>query len=249
LIKFTKEYGKMGKRLKTQRRGKGSIYRSPSHRHRSGSGGIKYINTRDTMKGRVKELRHDPGRTAPLAKVVMEDGKRTWVIANEGLTVEQEVMQGNDVPMEPGNVLPLSEIPEGTKIYNIEVQPGDGGKLVRAGGTYAMVVSHGVKTTVQLPSGQFKPFEPGCKATIGTVAGGGRKDKPLIKAGKHWHATRSRARKFPTVSGVAMNPVNHPHGGGAHQHVGKPSTVSRHAPPGRKVGRLSSKKKTRKKKK
>ena len=239
----------MGKRLKTQRRGKGSIYRSPSHRHRSGPGGIQYLKTRDTLKGRVNELSHDPGRTAPLAKLEIEDGQRTWVIANEGMTVEQEVKMGSNIPITPGNVLALSEIPEGTKIFNIESQPGDGGKFVRAGGTFATVVSHGVKTVVQLPSGQFKPLQPDCKATVGMVAGGGRKDKPLIKAGKHFHATRSRAKKFPTVSGVAMNPVNHPHGGGAHQHVGKPSTVSRHAPPGRKVGRLSPKKKARKRKK
>jgi large subunit ribosomal protein L2 len=233
----------MGKRLKTQRRGKGSIYRSPSHRHRSGPGGVKYVKTKKSVKGQVSELAHDPGRTAPLAKVVMENGKRTWVIANEGMMVDQKVAVGSNIPLEAGNVLPISEIPEGTKIFNIESQPGDGGKFVRAGGTYATVVSHGVKTVIQMPSGQFKQLEPSCKATIGTVAGGGRKDKPFIKAGNHWRATRSRAQKFPTVSGVAMNPVNHPHGGGAHQHVGKPSTVSRHAPPGRKVGRLSPKKK------
>jgi len=238
----------MGKRLKTQRRGKGSVYRSPSHRHRSGPGGVHYLKSNSTISGRVSELSHDPGRTAPLAKLEIEDGQRTWVIANEGMAVEQEVKMGSNVPAIAGNVLPLREIPEGTRIFNIESQPGDGGKFVRAGGSFATVVSHGIKTVVQLPSGQFKPFQPDCKATIGIVAGGGRKDKAFIKAGKHWYATRSRARKFPTVSGVAMNPVNHPHGGGAHQHVGKPSTVSRHAPPGRKVGRLSPKKKSRRKK-
>ncbi|UCH88993.1 MAG: 50S ribosomal protein L2 [Thermoplasmata archaeon] len=239
----------MGKRLKTQRRGRGSIYRSPSHRHRVGRGGIRYLKSKTAIKGQVKDLQHDPGRSAPVAKVVTDDGVKTWVIANEGMRVEQEVLYGTDVPNASGNVLPISEIPEGTKIFNIESQPGDGGKFVRAGGTYATVVSHGVKTVIQLPSGQFKPLDPDCKATIGVVAGGGRKDKPMIKAGKHWYATRSRAKKFPTVSGVAMNPVNHPHGGGAHQHVGKPSTVSRHAPPGRKVGRLSPKRKSKKKRK
>jgi large subunit ribosomal protein L2 len=239
----------MGKRIKTQRRGKGSIYSSPSHRHRSGPQGIKYLKVKATMKGRITELQHDPGRTAPIGKLVTENGHRTWVIANEGLRVDQEVKLGTGIPLAPGNIVHVSEIPEGTKIFNIESQPGDGGKFVRAGGTNATVVSHGVKTIIQLPSGQFKPFDPKCKATIGVVAGGGRKDKPLIKAGNHWYATRSRAKKFPTVSGVAMNPVNHPHGGGAHQHVGKPSTVSRHAPPGRKVGRLSPKRKSRKGKK
>lgn len=119
--------------------------------------------------------------------------------------------------------------------------PGDGGKLVRAGGSYATVVSHDAKKTViQLPSGQFKTLDSSCRATVGVSAGGGRKDKPFVKAGKKFFAFRARGKQYPIVRGVAMNPVAHPHGGGSHQHIGKPSTVKRGAPPGRKVGSIAA---------
>jgi large subunit ribosomal protein L2 len=242
----------MGKRLIAQRRGRSSTstYHSPSHRHKGGSDGIKYIRG-DRIRGKITGIQHDPGRTAPIATAKIiggeRDGQTYNVLAPEGMFIDQEINLGDNSAISSGNVLPLRAIPEGTPIFNIESQPGDGGKFVRAGGTVASVVSHGVKTVVQLPSGQFKPFHPDCRATIGVVAGGGRKEKPFLTAGKKFHSSRSRARKFPRVSGVAMNPVDHPHGGGAHQHVGKASTVSKHAPPGRKVGRLSPKKKKKKK--
>ena len=120
--------------------------------------------------------------------------------------------------------------------------------MVRSAGTYAVVVSHGKYTTVQLPSGTMRAFPPRCRATIGVVAGMGRKDKPFAKAGKKYHAMKAKAKIWPYTSGVAMNPVDHPHGGGSHQHVGRPSTVSKHAWPGAKVGRLSSRKGGKKKK-
>jgi len=241
----------MGKRLITQRRGRPKgIYSSPSHRHKGGIDGIKYLPM-SNVKSKIVELQHDPGRTAPIAYAELitgeQSGRRFMFLANEGMYVDQEINFSERAEIMPGNVLPIRAIPEGTPIYNIESQPGDGGKFVRAGGTVATVVSHGTKTVVQLPSGQFKPFRSDCRATIGLVAGGGRKEKPFIKAGKKFHSVRSRAQKYPRVSGVAMNPVDHPHGGGAHQHVGKASTVSKHAPPGRKVGRLSPKKKKKKK--
>lgn len=229
----------MGKRLIQQRRGKGGIYKSPSHRFR---GDIRYPNIHD-FTGTVTDIVHDPGRTAPVANIQLNNGKKIIAIANEGLRVEQQVVMSPGAPITPGNVLPLSSIPEGTRIYNIEITPGDGGKLVRAAGTSATITGHGEKTTIQLPSGQLKSLQSNCKATIGMIAGGGRTDSPIYKAGKHWHMTRSSAKVWPSVRGVAMNPVDHPHGGGSHQHVGKPSTVSRNAPPGRKVGRLSPQKK------
>jgi len=241
----------MGKRVGAQRKGRGgSVYRSPSHRYKAGKDGIKYTQIRgdkNKEKARVSNLIHDPGRTAPVAEIEYLDGSKAMMIAPEGLQVNQELEIGVRALIKPGNMMPLSAIPEGTPIYNIEGQPGDGGKFVRAGGTSATVVSHGVKTVVQLPSGQFKPFHPDCRATIGVIAGGGRKEKPIAKAGRKSKIARSRGRKYPKVSGVAMNPANHPHGGGSHQHVGRPSTVSKHAPPGQKVGRLSSKKKKGKK--
>jgi large subunit ribosomal protein L2 len=203
-----------------------------------------------TAEGTVEDLIHAPGRTTPLAKVRLQDGgKPILMIAAEGLQVEQTIRIGEGATPEVGCVLPLKSIPVGTHVFNIESRPGDGGKFVRAAGQGATLVSAGARPVVQLPSGQFKSFEPECRATVGRTAGGGHKTKPLAKAGKKYHTLKSKATKYPTVRGVAMNPVAHPHGGGGHQHVGRPSTVSANAPPGRKVGRLSSKKKKRGKRK
>jgi large subunit ribosomal protein L2 len=124
-------------------------------------------------------------------------------------------------------------------VFNIESMPGDGGKFCRTAGASALVVSHGTSVTLKLPSGKTKQFNPGCKATVGLVAGSGARDIPILKAGRHIHYLQSKAKRPYTVRGVAMNAVNHPHGGGNHQHVGRPSTVGRGTPPGRKVGRLS----------
>ena len=230
----------MGKNLPTQRRGRGTspTYRSPSHRH---------YDPADLPNGRgegtVLEIRHAAGRSAPVARVELGDDEFV-MIAPDGLQVGQRVAVG--VPrIDRGSVLPLRDIPEGTLVYNVELVPGDGGKLVRAAGTTAVIVTQGNRTVLRLPSGQFKELDPRCRAIIGVVAAAGRNEKPFYKAGKHVHAYRSLAKSAIVVRGVAKNPVDHPHGGGAHQHVGRPSTVSAGAPPGRKVGRLSPKKKKR----
>lgn len=228
----------MGKQLRQQRRGKaGAVYRSPSHRH---MGDIRYPKV-DANAGKIVDLVHAPGRTGPLAKVNFA-GKAVLMIASEGMTVGKEITYGQPGEMKAGNVMPLSAVPEGTFIYNLEAKPGDGGKFVRAAGTAATVVSKGAKVVVLMPSGAFRTFDPKCKVSVGVVAGGGQTEKPFGKAGNKFHAYGSRAKAYFKVKGVAMNPVNHPHGGGGHPHVGKPSTVSRNAPPGRKVGRLSPKK-------
>ncbi|BAA30891.1 50S ribosomal protein L2 [Pyrococcus horikoshii] len=239
----------MGKSLIQQRRGKGSpTFRSPSHRFR---GAVKYIPlnyTQDkTIRGVVEEIMHDPGRTAPVARVKFENGMEKLIIAPEGLLVGQEIYIGPDAPVEIGNTLPLAKIPEGTYIYNIEGVPGDGGKYVRAGGTYALVVSREKdKVIVQLPSGELKAFDPNCRATIGVVAGGGRLEKPLVKAGKAYYKYKARNKFWPTPRGVKMNAVNHPFGGKEH-HPGKPTTTSRRAPPGRKVGHIAARRTGRRK--
>lgn len=228
----------MGKRLLQQRRGaKKSI--SPSHRHR---GEVRYPAV-PSAEGTVTDLVHAPGRSTPLAKVQLKEHGTILMIPAEGLRVEQSVRIGDGAKAETGSVLPLKSIPVGTHIFNIESRPGDGGKFVRAAGQGATLVSAGSRPVVQLPSGQFRSFEPECRATVGRTAGGGRKAKPLAKAGSKYHSLKSKAAQYPRVRGVAMNPVAHPHGGGGHQHVGRPSTVSANAPPGRKVGRLSPKKK------
>ncbi|MBI0583613.1 MAG: 50S ribosomal protein L2 [Methanomassiliicoccus sp.] len=228
----------MGKQLRQQRRGKGSaVYRNPGHRQ---IGCIRYPNV-DAGAGKIVDLIHAPGRSGPLAKVEF-GGERVFMIAAEGMMVGNEVnYETGSADLSPGNVVPLSSVPEGSFVYNVEGQPGDGGKFVRVAGASATVVSRGGKVVLLMPSGSFKSFDPRCRASLGVVAGGGQREKPFGKAGNKYHAYRSKAKANFKVKGVAMNPVNHPHGGGGHPHVGKPSTVGRNAPPGRKVGRLSPK--------
>lgn len=228
----------MGKQLRQQRRGKGgAVYRSPGHRHLSS---IRYPNV-DAGNGKIVDLIHAPGRSGPLAKVDFS-GKSVLMLAAEGMTVGKTVSYDlGATDLSPGNVVPLSTVPEGSFVYNIEGQPGDGGKFVRVAGTSATVVSRGDKVVVLMPSGSFKTFDPRCRVSLGVVAGGGQREKPFGKAGNKFHAYRSKAKANFKVKGVAMNAVNHPHGGGGHPHVGKPSTVGRNASPGRKVGRLSPK--------
>ena len=233
----------MGKNLITQRRGRGyGRYRSPRH--------LKFTNARHPRvregNGVIVDLKHEAGRIAPLAKVRM-DGKEFWMLAPDGAWVGQEVAIGSTSSITAGNSMAVSELPEGTIVYNVELQPGDGGKLVRTAGNAATIVSHGTKTVILLPSGQFKEVDNMCKATVGLVAGGGHKEKPFAKSGKKFHAYGSKSKAYFKVKGVAMNAVDHPHGGGAHPHVGTQSSVGRNTPPGRKVGNLAPKKKPRKK--
>lgn len=231
----------MGKRLITQRRGRGgSQYRSPSHRHVDDV----RLPAFNEGEGVITDLLHAPGRTSPLAEVRF-DGRKDYLLAAEGTKVGQTIRVGPGDAV-PGNIMPLSAIPEGTPVHNIESLPGDGGKYARTAGTSASVVSRGDKVVILMPSGELKEFNPNCRAVIGIVAGGGRDDKPFAKSGKKYHTLRSRSKAYFKVSGVAMNPVDHPHGGGSHKHVGKPSTVGSNVPPGRKVGRLSPKKKNKK---
>ncbi len=235
----------MGKRLIVQRRGKGSsVYKSPSHKHR---GGVKYRKIDDaerngSISGRVMELLHDPGRTAPLAKLRLENSEEILTIVPEGTKIGQVIHCGSTKIIKLGNIMPLSKIPEGTPVFNIEKAPGDGGKFVRSAGTYALLVAHDAgKSVLQLPSGAMKTINSNCRATIGIVGGGGRKEKPLLKAGKMHHSIRAKRKNWPRVRAVAMNAVNHPYGGGSKQSAGKPDSVSRNAPPGRKVGKIAPK--------
>jgi large subunit ribosomal protein L2 len=229
----------MGKKLIQQRRGRNKgRYSAPTHRFR---GKVKYLQKKG--KGIIEDIIHDPGHTTPLAKVKFENNKKILILAPEGIKVGDKIKYTDKKDeAKIGNVLPVGKIDEGFPIYNIEISPGDGGKLVRAGGGNATVVTHqSTKTVIRLPSGQFKTIQSSCRATIGVLSGGGRKDKPFLKAGKKYHAYRGRGKQYPVVRGVAMNAVAHPHGGGGHQHVGKPYTVKRGASPGRKVGSVAAK--------
>ena len=232
----------MAKRLRTQRRGTGgNQYRSPSHRHVDDV----RLPAKSKAEGVIVDLIQAPGRTCPLA-VIDYEGDKDYQLAAEGMNVGQKVSVGATEPV-TGNIMQLASIPEGTSIHNIEGMPGDGGKFVKVAGTSATVVSKGATVVVQMPSGALKEFNPTCRAAIGVIAGNGRADKPLAKSGKNFHTLNSRSKAHFHVSGVAMNAVDHPHGGGSHPHIGGPSTKSRNAWPGQKVGRLSPKKKTDKK--
>ena len=231
----------MGKRIISQNRGRGTpTYTAPSHKYRAEVKQIKFEKF-GSLELKILDVVHDPARNGPLFLVKYPDGKEDYVLAVEGKGVGDTIKAGADIEIDVGNVTYLGNIPEGTPICNIEKIPGDGGKFARASGTFGFVVAHEEdRVLVQLPSGKMVWLHPRCKAMIGVVAGAGRTDKPFVKAGKKFHKMKSKAAKYPRVRGVAMNAVDHPFGGGKHQHVGRPKTVSRNAPPGRKVGSIAA---------
>ena len=232
----------MGRRIQGQRRGRGGrSRRAPSHRYKAELSHKKSEDT-DTITGEIVDIEHDPARSAPLADVEFEDGDRRLILAPEGVAVGETIQVGVSAEIKPGNTLPIGEIPEGVLICNVESSPGDGGKFARATGVSAQLMTHDRNVAViQLPSGEVKRLNPECRATIGVVAGGGRTEKPFVKAGNKHHKMKARGTKYPRVRGVAMNAIDHPFGGGGRQHPGKPKSVSRDAPPGRKVGDIASK--------
>ncbi|HZX12327.1 MAG TPA: 50S ribosomal protein L2 [Candidatus Nanoarchaeia archaeon] len=226
----------MGKRIISQRRGRGTR-RFISLPYSAGNTRHKSLHQQEVLFGTVTDIIHSPGHSAPLMSVLYEDGEHVLLQAPEKTAVGDIIATGPAAAIQEGNTAPLSAIPEGTSIYNIEQTSGDGGKYVRASGTFAKVLSKiGSHVVVQLPSKKIKTLNARCRATIGIIAGGGRLEKPFIKAGRKWHAKRSRGKLYPVTSAVAMNAVEHPFGSGRGRHMGKPSIAPRYAPPGRKVG-------------
>jgi len=200
------------------------------------------------IKGVVNEIIHDSGRGAPLARVTFRDPykykhQKQLFICAEGMYSGQFLYAGKKANLTIGNIKPVGDMPEGTIICNVEEKTGDRGALARASGDYAIVVAHNPDvgiTRIKLPSGTKKVIPSECRAMVGQVAGGGRTEKPMLKAGRAYHKYRAKRNEWPKVRGVAMNPVEHPHGGGNHQHIGHASTVSRYAPPGQKVGLIAA---------
>lgn len=239
----------MGHRIQAQNRGRGgSTYRAPSHQYRAA---VAHAGTNNTLtRCVIIDIEHDPARHGPVALVQHADGKTTYVLATEGSGVGDTLEWGPEAAVRIGNTLPLKHIPVGSMICNIESQPNDGGKFVRSGGVQAIVMgrSEDNKVGVRMPSGKLKWFSERCMATIGTVAGGGRGEKPFVKAGKKHHKMQSTATKWPVVRGVAMNVIDHPFGGGAHQHAGRPKTVARGTSPGRTVGLVAARRTGKRKK-
>ena len=158
----------------------------------------------------VKSIEYDPNRTARIALLFYADGEKRYIIAPEGLEVGTVIQSGTGIAPEVGNTLPLSEIPLGTVIHNIELKPGKGGAMARSAGSYAQLMAReGKYATLKLPSGEMRMVLVTCMATIGTVSNGDHMNVRLGKAGRNrWLGKR------PRVRGVAMNPVDHPMGGG-----------------------------------
>ncbi len=184
-------------------------------RHRGGGAKRKYRiidfkRRKDGISATVIGIEYDPNRTANIALICYEDGEKAYILAPEGLTDGMKVMNGPEAEVRVGNCLPLSEIPVGTQIHNIELYPGKGGQLVRsAGGSAQLMAKEGKYATLRLPSGEMRMVPIICRASIGVVGNG---DHSLINIGK---AGRKRHMGFrPTVRGSVMNPNDHPHGGG-----------------------------------
>ncbi|KAK6194489.1 hypothetical protein SNE40_000115 [Patella caerulea] len=236
--------------IRGQRKGRGSVF-TASTRLRKGKPmhrPVDFAERNGYIKGVIKEILHDSGRGAPLARVVFRDPRRFCLssqlfIAAEGMYTGQYIYCGKKANLQIGNILPVGAMPEGTVVCAVEQKPGDRGRLAKASGNYATVVSHNPdtnKSRVKLPSGSKKTVNSNSRAMVGIVAGGGRIDKPMLKAGRAYHKYKAKRNSWPRTRGVAMNPVEHPHGGGNHQHIGKPSTVRRDIPAGRKVGLIAA---------
>ena len=197
----------------------------------------------EQREGTVADLVHESGRQAPLAKVVFKDGSTSFIPAVLGTRVGSTMSFGLRSKIEPGNVISVQNIPDGTTVCNVERHFGDGGTIVKSAGDNATIFSHGDDGVVlKLPSGKFTTLNAKNRAMIGTISGGGASERPLMSAGGKWRKFRARGRKYPIVRGVAQAAYVHPHGGGRHQHVGQSSTVARDAPPGAKVGSIAAKK-------
>jgi len=240
----------MGRVIRTQRKGRGSIFTAHTSKRKGPSKlrKLDYAERHGFIKGTVKKIEHDSGRGAPVATVHFRDQykykiNKEVMVAAEGMYTGQFVYCGAKAQLTVGNVLAIGSMPEGTIVCNLEAKVGDRGSFARASGNYCVIVTHNKDeglTRVRLPSGVRKVVKSDVRAMVGVVAGGGRPEKPLLKAGRAYHKAKAKRNNWPKVRGVAMNPVEHPHGGGNHQHIGHPSTIGRAAVPGQKVGMIAA---------
>lgn len=223
----------MGKRIITQARGKGgNAYRV---RRNAFKYKIKYPRNL-SGKGKIIKLLNSPAHTSPLAKVQYNKGI-FYIPAFIGMIEGQEIsFDSKDV--KGGNIIRLKDIPIKTKIYNIESRPYDGGMLVRTAGSSAEVSKKvGNEIFVLMPSKKEKKFSPGCRAILGIIAGTGRLEKPIVKAGKNYYIKKARNKLWPRTSAVKMNAIDHPFGSGRGKNP-KSKIAKRNAPPGTRVGHL-----------
>ncbi|MHC3130159.1 MAG: 50S ribosomal protein L2 [Candidatus Bathyarchaeota archaeon] len=233
----------MGKRIRVQRRGRGSsTFRASTHKRVAPVQypSVSVTEQRGVIHGQVKDIIHDPGRGSPMVAIKLETGETYYSVVPEGVYEGQPTQIGDEASVEIGNVLPLGKIPEGTMVCNIELSPGDGGKMVRSSGAYATVVAHTPDgTIVKLPSKRTKYVNDLCRATIGIISGAGRVEKPFLKAGTKFHLMKAKGHMYPRTRGRAMVAAAHPYGS-SKKGGRKVTTVSRNAPPGKKVGLIAA---------
>nr|AJS11619.1 50S ribosomal protein L2P [uncultured archaeon] len=221
----------MGKRIIVQARGKGSLtYRVKKRAFRYR---LQYPQ-KLSGEGTVAQLLNSPAHSCPLAKIKYENGF-FYMPAFKSMIEGQKInFEGKEI--KDGNIMKLKNIPIKTKIYGIESRPGDGGVFIKTGGSSAIINRVlGEKILVLMPSKKEREFNPNCRAVIGVVAGTGRNDKPIVKAGKHHHIKKARNKFWPRTSAVKMNVIDHPFGSGRGKRI-KSKISKRNAPPGRKVG-------------
>ena len=171
---------------------------------------VDFKRNKDGIPAKVERLEYDPNRSANIALVLYADGERRYIIAPKGLRAGHQIQSGDDAPIKAGNTLPMRNIPVGSTVHCVEMKPGKGAQIARSAGTYVQIVARdGAYVTLRLRSGEMRKVLAECRATIGEVGNAEHMLRSLGKAG----ASRWRGRR-PTVRGVAMNPVDHPHGGG-----------------------------------
>ena len=202
--------------LRTIKNSAGRNNRGKITARRRGGGGVKRYRVIDFKRekrgvpGKVASVEYDPNRSAHIALIYYADGEKRYILAPVGLTVGTKIESGPGAEIKPGNSLPLRNIPAGTLVHNLELIPGKGAQMVRSAGTSAQVLSReDPYVLIRLPSGEVRRVLVDCQATIGQVGNLDHKNVKLGKAGKKRHQ-----RRRPSVRGVAMNPPDHPHGGG-----------------------------------
>jgi large subunit ribosomal protein L2 len=183
---------------------------------------VDFKRDKDGIEGKVERIEYDPNRTAHIALILYKDGERRYIIAPKGLQTGDKVMSGTDAAIKTGNTLPIRNIPVGSTIHCIEMKPGKGAQIGRsAGASIQLVAREGIYAQLRLRSGEVRKIHVDCRATIGEVSNSEHSLRKLGKAGaKRWRGIR------PTVRGVAMNPVDHPHGGGEGRSSGGRHPVS-----------------------
>ena len=179
-------------------------------RHKRLYRAIDRMRTKDNIPATVRAIEYDPNRSADIALLVYRDGEKKYIIAPAGLTVGATVVSGENVEIRPGNALPLSSVPIGTLIHNLEIKPGRGGQMIRSAGAFATVLSKdGGNVQIKLSSGETRIIPSQCRATVGQIGNVDWKNRVIGKAGRSRHMGIR-----PAVRGVAQNPRSHPHGGG-----------------------------------